>query len=136
MSERDPDFDAISEEDIFNEAADRRKMSLDFNSDNRKMAKADLLFREGENHWDNNFVPSASIEQPELVINFTDTLVTRVVNSISDLETRGKAHPIAEGADEELAETINGLGRHVEARSDAQVADDTATDTAAPVGWG
>src|SRR6202012_6126747 len=108
MSERDPDFDAIKEEDIFNEAAARRKMSLDFTSDNRKMAKASLLFREGQNHWDNNFVTSVSVEQPELVINFTDTLVTRVVNSISDLETRGKAHPIAEAAEEETSETING----------------------------
>jgi hypothetical protein len=128
---RDTDFDAISDEEIFIEAKDRLKMSLEADSHNRELAKADLLFREGENHWD-----SATQSSPELVINFTDTLVGRVVNSIADLETRGKAHPIAEGADTEKADVINGLGRHVEYRSDAPVAYDNATDSAVSAGWG
>jgi hypothetical protein len=136
MSERDPDFDAISNEEIYIEARDRLKMSIEADSHNRKLAKDDLLFREGENHWDNNYVTTASQESPELVINFTDTLVGRVVNSIADLETRGKCHPVADGADTERADVINGLGRHVEYRSDAPVAYDNATDTAVSAGWG
>ena len=64
-------------------------MSLAADNHNREAAKADMLFREGENHWDSDYVSSATQEKPELVINFTDTLVGRVVNSIADLDTRG-----------------------------------------------
>jgi hypothetical protein len=133
---RDPDFDAISEKSIFEEARDRLKISIDANSHNNKRGKESLLFREGENHWDQRVTTTESAQAPELVINFTDTLVTRVVNSIADLETRGKCHPIADGADSERADVINGLGRHVETRSEAQVAYDAATDSAVTIGWG
>ena len=136
MSERDSDFAAIKATDIFDEARDRLKISIDAESHNNIKAKDCMLFREGENHWDTNFVTSDTQESPELVINFTDTLVTRVVNSIADLETRGKAHPIADGADTDKADVITDLGRHVEYRSDAQVAYDIATDSAVTIGWG
>ena len=137
MSEsRDPDFEAIKDEDIWIEARDRLNISIEDDGDNRRLAKEDLLFREGENHWDNNYVTSETQQSPELVINFTDTLVGRVVNSIAELETRGKCHPIADGADTERADVINGLGRHVEYRSSASVAYDNATDCAVSMGWG
>jgi hypothetical protein len=136
MSERDPDLDAIKESDIFEEAKDRLRISIDADSGNRSLAKEDLLFREGMNHWDNNFVTTESQASPELVINFTDTLVNRVVNNIADLDTRGKCHPIADGADSEVADVITGIGRHIEYRSDAQVAYDIATDAAVTFGWG
>jgi hypothetical protein len=136
MNERDTDFDAISEKDIFSEAKDRLEMSLEADSHNRQNAKEDMLFREGENHWDNDYVTTESQRSPELVINFTDTLIGRVVNSIADLETRGQCHPVADGADTERADVINGLGRHVEYRSDAPVAYDNATDSAVSAGWG
>lgn len=133
---RDTDIDALTNEEIFIEARDRMDLSLEADSDNRKLAKDAMLFREGENHWDSDYVSSASENNPELVINFTDTLVGRVVNSIADLETRGKCHPIGDGADTEKADVINGLGRHVEYRSDAPVAYDNATDSAVSAGWG
>jgi hypothetical protein len=136
MSDRDPELDAISEADIYDEAKDRLRISIDADSNNRSLAKEDLLFREGENHWDNNYVTTESQASPELVINFTDTLVGRVVNSIAELETRGKCHPISDGADTAVADVITGIGRHVEYRSDAQVAYDIATDAAVTFGWG
>jgi hypothetical protein len=105
-------------------------------SDNRKLAKDDALFREGLNHWDNEQVTSASEQSPELVINFTDTLVNRVVNSISEREPRGKCHPVGDGADVERADIIQGIGRHVEYRSEASVAYDTGVDDAVTKGWG
>jgi hypothetical protein len=136
MTDLDPDFLAISEADIFDEAAERLKISMDADSDDRTKAKDDQLFREGENHWDNNFVTTESQQSPELVINFTDTLVGRVVNSIAEREPRGKCHPIGDGADIERADVINGLGRHVEYRSEASVAYDIAVDCAVTFGWG
>lgn len=137
MSEtRDPDFDALSEKAIYEEAKDRLAMAIEAEAPNFKRAKEALLFGEGENHWNEQVVNSASQDSPELVMNFTDTLVGRVVNSIADLETRGKCHPVGDGADTETADVINGLGRHIEYRSDAQVAYDTGTDYGVRAGWG
>ena len=134
--ERDQEFLGISEESIFIEARDRHKIAEEAEAVNNRKAKEDQLFREGENHWNQHNVTSASEESPELVINFTDTLVGRVVNSIAEREPRGKAHPVGDGADIEQAEVINGLGRHIEYRSEAQVAYDIAVDSAVTMGWG
>ena len=47
MTERDTEFLAITEEEIFSEARDRLKICIDAESDNRQLAKEDMLFREG-----------------------------------------------------------------------------------------
>ena len=94
MSEsRDTDIAALTNDEIFEEAKDRLDMSLAADNHNREAAKADMLFREGENHWDSDYVSSATQEKPELVINFTDTLVGRVVNSIADLRHPRQVSP-------------------------------------------
>src|ERR1700743_694458 len=134
---RDTDLDALKNDDIFEEARDRMQIALEADSHNRERAKNAMLFREGENHWDKAYPDTSVSEQnPELVINLSDTLIGRVVNSIADLETRGKCHPIGDGADTERADVINGLGRHVEYRSDATVAYDNGTDNAVTGGFG
>lgn len=137
MSEdRDPDFDAISERDIFAEAKDRLGISLAAESHNNRLAKSDLLFREGEQWDDDTVMTSASQDEVELTINFTDTLVGRVVNNMAEREPRGKCHPVGDGADTERADVINGIGRHIEYRSEASVAYDGGADSAVTIGWG
>lgn len=137
-TERDPEFDAISEADIFAEARDRLKICLDAENDNRNEAKEDILFREGDHdvHWDSPGVTTMSEAEPELVINLTDAFVQRVENNIKQQRPRGKCHPVGDGADIELAEIINGIGRHVETRSEASVAYDMASKAAITAGWG
>lgn len=133
---RDPDFDAITEKEIYLEARDRLAMVVDGDTDNRNRGKQAQLFREGLNHWDDDGVTSSSLETPELVINLTDALVRRVINNIKQQRPRGKAHPVGDGADIEIAEVINGIGRHIEYRSEASVAYDTAAESAVTIGWG
>ena len=136
MSEtRDPDFDAISEKEIFEEARDRLKICVDAESSNRTKAKEALRFREGD-QWDNRVVTTQSMAEPELTINLTDALVRRVVNNIKQQRPRGKAHPVGDGANTETAEVINGIGRHIETRSEASIAYDTAADCSVTAGWG
>lgn len=129
------EFLAITEKDIFEEARDRRMIAVDAESRDRTLAKDDALFREGD-QWDHAPTTTASAETPELTINFTDTLATRVVNNIKEQRPRGKAHPVGDGATIEIAEVINGVGRHVEYRSEASVAYDNAADQAVTSGWG
>ena len=134
-SMRDPEFDALTDGEIFEEAKDRLSMCMDAEMDNRNHAKSAMRFREGD-QWDDSPATSQSMDQPELVINLTDSFVTRVENNIRQQRPRGKAHPVGDGADTELADVMNGIGRHVEARSEAGVAYDQAAKHAITGGWG
>lgn len=134
--EGEREFLAITEQEIWEEARDRLQIAVEDESGNRTKAKYDLEFVEGLNHWDQKQVNSASMEEPELTINLTDALVRRVVNNMKQQRPRGKCHPVGDGADVEKAEVINGLGRHIEYRSEAGVAYDTAGEMAAKIGWG
>ena len=132
---RDPDFEAITEKEIFEEAKDRLQICVDAESDNRTKARNDLKFREGD-QWDHDVLTTASEESPELTINLTDSLVRRVVNNMKQQRPRGKCHPVGDGADVETAKIINGIGRHVEYRSEASVAYDIGGEMAVSCGWG
>src|SRR5208282_3303228 len=93
------EFLALKERDIFDEARDRLQISLQSDTENRNLAKEDLLFAEGEGHWDDDVVlTSASAETPQLTINLTDAMVRRVVNNMKQQRPRGKAHPVGDGA--------------------------------------
>ncbi len=131
----DREFAAITEADIWEEARDRLKICTDAESDNRKRAKDSIMFREGD-QWDHSPSTTVSEDDPELTINLTDALVRRVENNIRQQRPRGKCHPVGEGADVEIAEILNGIGRHVETRSDASVAYDQASTSSLDAGWG
>ena len=132
-TDEDREFAAISEKDIWEEAKDRLKIGSEAEDDNRKRAKVAMEFREGR-QWDD--APSVGEDEPELTINLTDAMVTRVENNIRQQRPRGKYHPVGDGANVELSETMNGLGRHVEARSEATVAYDMAASAALDGGFG
>jgi hypothetical protein len=134
-TEEDREFAAITDQDIWEEAKDRLKIATEAYSENRKRAKAAMLFREGD-QWDHDVITSASEDSPELTINLTDAFVRRVVNNIKQQRPRGKCHPVGDGADIELAEIINGIGRHVEYRSEADIAYDLAAERAVDAGEG
>jgi hypothetical protein len=130
------EFLALSEKEIWEEARDRLEIGASVESRDRNRAKNEILFREGEGHWDSDFVTSASQDAPELVINLTDALCMRVENNLREQELSGKAHPVGDGAQVEIAEIINGIGRHVETRSEAEVAYDQADKSSITHGWG
>lgn len=134
-TEEDREFAAISEKDIWEEARDRLQIAAEAYSENRQRAKAAMLFRDGD-QWDHDTVTSATEDSPELTINLTDAFVRRVVNNIKQQRPRGKCHPVGDGADIELAEIINGIGRHVETRSEASIAYDLAAERAVDAGEG
>ncbi len=135
MIDGDYSIDAVKPEDIYREARDRLVLAQTAESDNRKKAKEDLIFFEGIGHWDGVAATTQGMESPKVTINLTEMFVTRTVNNMKQQKPRGKAHAVADAKVEE-AETINGLGRHIEARSEASVAYDTGGEFAAKSGWG
>jgi hypothetical protein len=133
-SESDREFAAVTEKEIWEESRDRLQTCIEAESDNRTRAKEAMLFREGDQWGD---AGTSDIDDSiELTINLTDAMVERVENNIRQQRPRGKVHPVADGADIEIAEVINGIGRHVELRSDAGIAYDTAASCALDGGWG
>lgn len=134
-TEEDREFPAQTDEEVWLEARDRLKIADEAYADNRKRAKAAMLFREGD-QWDHDTATVDMEDSIELTINLTDAFVRRVVNNIKQQRPRGKCHPVGDGADVELAEIINGIGRHVEARSEASVAYDLAAERAVDAGEG
>lgn len=130
------EFLAISKESIWKEARDRQQICADRESKDRPRAKLEILFREGEGHWDDNVVTTMSAELPELTINLTDALCQRVENNMGEQERSGKAHPVGDGGNVDVAEIINGILRHVEVRSESWVAYAQARKSAVTHGWG
>jgi len=134
-TEEDREVPAQTDTEIWEEARDRLQIATEAYSANRKRAKAAMLFREGE-QWENDTDTVDVKDSIELTINLTDAFVRRVVNNIKQQRPRGKCHPVGDGADVEIAEIINGIGRHVEARSEASVAYDLAAERATDAGEG
>src|SRR6185369_2066785 len=138
MTDRDAEFDAITEKEIFEEARDRLQIAMTAESKNRQAALDDLNFCEGD-QWENasvNGIASNSMESPQLTINLTDAMVRRVVNNMKQQRPRGKCHPVSGGANINTAKVINGIGRHVEYRSEASVAYDLGGEMAVKIGEG
>jgi hypothetical protein len=134
-TDEDREFAAISDADIWEEARDRLQIANEAYSENRSRAKEAMLFRDGE-QWGDDVNEIDVEDNIELTINLTDTFVRRVVNNIKQQRPRGKCHPVGDGADIELAEIINGIGRHVETRSEASIAYDLAAERAVDAGEG
>ena len=134
-TDEERDFAAITEDEIWQEAKDRLAICNEAESDNRKRAKESMRFREGD-QWDHTVTTTVSEDEPELTINLTDAFVRRVVNNMKQQRPRGKCHPVGEGADIEIAEVLNGIGRHIETRSEASVAYDLAGERAIDAGVG
>jgi hypothetical protein len=73
--------------------------------------------------------------RPSLTINRTKTMVRRVVNNMRQQRPRIKVHPVKD-ADNDKADKVGGIIRHIENLSNASIAYDTAGESAVKIGWG
>lgn len=130
------DEQAETDEQIFAECAERLKIAEEAESVNRLLAIEDLEFADGQ-QWPDDLYNMRKVQRrPSLTINVTGALVRRVINNMTEQRPRIKAHPIGDGADVEDARVAQGLVRHVENRSTAEVAYDGAGESAVRIGWG
>ena len=74
--------------------------------------------------------------RPSLVMNRLPQHVFQITNDQRQNRPTGKVIPVGDGADEEVAEVLNGIVRHIEYISDADVAYDTACDQQVTFGEG
>lgn len=74
--------------------------------------------------------------RPCLTINRLPAFIRQVVNDARQNKPAIEVHPADDGADPETAEVINGLIRNIQVVSDADVATDTAIESAVSNGFG
>ena len=126
----------IKRSPVAEEAIKRMNIAVDADEDNRQEAIDNLNFSHGK-QWPAEIEIQRKIEsRPCLTINKTDTFVRAVVNNMRQQRPRIKVHPVSDGADVQKSTIIEGLLRHIEVQSNAELAYDTAADFQVRMGWG
>lgn len=124
-------------DDILAEAKRLYGICQDAEDHNRKTAKDDITFAREGTQWDDKIRKAREAEgRPCLTINKLPAFIRQVVNDARQNKPSIKVHPVDSGADVETADVINGLIRNIEYTSNAEVAYDTATESAVTGGFG
>lgn len=127
-----------SDDDILDEARDRYQQCSAAESDNFKDALDDLQFLSGGlNQWDAQAALIRTAEKrPCLTVNNLPTFLHQVTNDQRQNKPAVKVHPVDDEADIETAEVEQGMIRHIEYDSNADVSYDRAVNSAAAIGFG
>jgi len=137
----------MKEEDILSAARSRFSMALSAYSDSREDELDDLRFYAAspDNQWQwpadvlatRGAVQGQTINaRPCLTINKLPQHVHQVTNDQRQNRPAGKVIPVDDNADVEVAEILNGMVRHIQYISDADVAYDTACENQVAYGEG
>ena len=128
---------ALSDDEIIQDARDAFERAADAEAENRREALDDIRFARLGEQWPEHVRRGRELEgRPCLTINRLPAFIRQVVNDARQNKPAISVHPVDDGADPETAEVFNGLIRHIEQSSDAEVAYDTALDFAVTGGFG
>lgn len=136
-----------SDKDVLATARTRLDMAIGFLSDSREDELDDLRFAAGspdnQLQWPADVLQTRGAVQgqtinarPCLTINKLPQHIRQVTNDQRQNRPSGKVIPVDDKADIEVAEVFNGLVRHIEYISDADVAYDTACENQVTYGEG
>lgn len=117
------------------EAVEFVRLVGEADSTNRADGLDDLKFSYGD-QWPAEKQNRVLEDRPALTINETDSYCRQITNAMRQQRPRIKVHPVDGLADVKIAQTIEGLTRHVEVNSNADIAYDLMGDMAVRVGWG
>lgn len=127
---KDTDDDAI-----ISECMDRMRISMAADGENRTNGLDDLAFLKGD-QWDERIKQQRALDgRPCLTINKLPTFLHQVTNSQRQNIPSIKVHPTHQKM-MKVAEVVQGAIRHIEYKSNADVAKDTAVNSAAAIGFG
>lgn len=124
------------DEKLLQQARERFKLASDAEESIRREALEDLRFRAGEQWPENIKIDRQNTGRPCLTINRIPQFLRQVTNEIRQNRPSIQVNPVDDQADPETAEILQGIMRHIEVSSDADVAYDTAAEHAATFGFG
>ncbi len=125
-----------SPEQIIEQAKKRFQLCEEAEGENRRLAREDYQFRSGKQWKDQDITERTLDGRPCLVINRMPGFIHQITNDQRQNRPAIKVHPVDDKGDIEQAKIIQGLIRHIEARSSADTAYDRAVDGAATGGFG
>jgi len=141
IPQEDPNRDAseqaktTDDDAIISECMDRMRISMAADGENRTNGLDDLAFLKGD-QWDERIKQQRALDgRPCLTINKLPTFLHQVTNSQRQNVPSIKVHATSDDK-MKLAEVVQGAIRHVEYASNADVAKDTAVNSAAAIGFG
>ncbi|MBK7892894.1 MAG: hypothetical protein IPJ84_19180 [Bdellovibrionales bacterium] len=118
------------DEKILEIARARFDLAAEAEREVRELALEDLKFGAGE-QWDLRDKDQRELDRrPCLTINRLPQFIRQIVNDQRQNRPSVKVSPVDDKADIETAKILQGIIRHVENSSDADVAYDTAFDSA------
>lgn len=122
--------------DVLDEIKQRFAMCATADGENHKEGMDDLLFLKGEQWPEKQRRMRESEGRPCLTINKLPTYLQQVTNDQRQNRASIKVSPVGVNANPKTAEVIQGMIRHIEYVSTADVAYDTAVNSAASIGFG
>jgi hypothetical protein len=127
----------LSDDEIIRDAREAFELAADAEAENRREALDDLRFARLGEQWPAQIKRERDLDgRPCLTINRLPAFIRQVVNDARQNKPAIVVHPVDDAADPDTAEVFNGLIRHIEQSSDAEVAYDTALDFAVTAGFG
>jgi hypothetical protein len=130
------DSKELDSESVVERAKKRFALADDYWREIYKLAEEDLKFRVGE-QWPEDIKRRRDLEgKPSLTINKIGPAIRQVTNDQRQNRPSLKFSPVDDLADVETAKIRQGLARHIERRSNADAAYDTAFEQAATGGIG
>ena len=127
-----------SEANFITEAMRRFRVAEEADHDNRQRQLEDQVFyARGENHWPEDVRSIRTVDKrPMVSIDRLTEPVKHAVNEARTARPMIKILPVDNGADPDTARIAQGIIRHIEVQSDADVAYETAVEKAAIIGRG
>lgn len=139
MAIAEKDAASSAEESFLETVRKRYTLCVDADRDNRDRAREALRFRDLE-QWDadtkNERLNDAEGSRPCLVVDKLNQHVNQVVNDERMNRPQIKVRPVDGGADIEVAKIYDGIIRHIQDRSHADIAYDTGFECAVDGGFG
>lgn len=112
------------------------KLADEYWADDKRAALDDIKFRNGE-QWPADIVSQrVKDKRPCLTVDKLNQYIRQIVNDGRQNRPAIKVSPVDSNADIATAEVMAGIVKHIESRSNADVAYDTALDSAATGGFG
>lgn len=132
-----PDKQKEDDEEILARARKRLQRAIEAESENRKGALDDLKFKSGEGQWPADVLAQRNFDnRPCVTVNKLLTFINQITNDQRQNRPGININPVGDRGDPEVAKMLSGLIRYFDRDSEADIAYDTAFDSAVSMGWG
>lgn len=129
--------DTSKDEDLLADAKQALQDAKDHENRNREAFTDDVKFARLGHQWPEEMERQRREDaRPCLTANMLPSYIRHVINNARQNKPGIVVHPVDSQADPATADILNGLIRQIEQSSDAEVAYDTALDSAVTGGWG